>query len=322
MLVTMALAAALAAAPQQEVHDPAIEASIPAAQEHGESSGAAGIDHAAEGDDGEGGFDIVHHIMDASEIETPFGTIHLPEPGSWMLGPLDVTPTKHVVFLALTGSIVLALLLWAGRAAERAGTSGRLKRRHNAIEAMVLFLRDQVVMPNVGHGGERFAPFVITLFFFILISNLFGLLPWGASATGNISVTAALALLSFVVIEVAGMRALGAKGYFATIVYIPPGLPKPLIPVMAVIMTPVELLGKIVKPVALAIRLFANMTAGHVLLLAIIGLIFVFGNWAIAIGPVLMAVALTFLELFVAFLQAYIFALLTSVFIGLIVHAH
>ncbi|MQA92495.1 MAG: F0F1 ATP synthase subunit A, partial [Gemmatimonas sp.] len=149
-----------------------------------------------------------------------------------------------------------------------------------------------------------------------------GLLPWGASATGNISVTAALALMTLVVVEVTGMRTLGLKGYLGTIVYIPSGLPKPLVPVMALIMTPVELLGKLAKPFALAIRLFANMTAGHVLLLAIISLIFLFGSYAIAIAPVIMAVALTFLEIFVAFLQAFIFALLTSVFIGLIRHAH
>ncbi len=190
------------------------------------------------------------------------------------------------------------------------------------IEAAVLFLRDKVIMPNIGHGGDRFVPFVTTLFFFILVSNLLGLLPWGATATGNISVTAALALMAFVTIEYAGMRALGPRGYLGTIVYIPHGLPKPLIPVMALIMTPVELLGKVVKPTALAIRLFANMTAGHILLLAIISLIFVFGSFAIAFAPVVMAVAITFLELFVAFLQAYIFALLTSVFIGLIRHAH
>ena len=116
-------------------------------------------------------------------------------------------------------------------------------------------------------------------------------------------------------------EAVGAKGYLGTIDYIPHGLPKPLVPLMANIMTPVELLGKQTKPFALAIRLFANMTAGHVLLLAIIGLIFVFGV-PILVAPVVMAIALTFLELFVAFLQAYIFALLTSVFIGLIRHAH
>lgn len=313
MFATIALLAALAAAPQQ-IEDPAIGAAVPATeQEH-----AAEAEHAGE----EHEFDILHHIMDAQYIDTPFGQIHLPERGTWMLGPVDMTPSKHVVFLGLTALIVLLLLVPAAAAARRSGATGAPRRGHNAIEALVLYLRDQVVMPNIGHGGERFVPFVVTLFFFILVSNLLGLLPWGATATGNISVTAALALMTFVVVEIAGMRALGAKGYLGTIVYIPHGLPKPLIPLMAVIMTPVELLGKLTKPFALAIRLFANMTAGHVLLLAIIGLIFLFGSYAIAVGPVVMATALFFLEIFVAFLQAYIFALLTSVFIGLITHAH
>jgi F-type H+-transporting ATPase subunit a len=307
MFATIALLAALAAAPQ----DPHVEHAPAEAAAH-----ATGEDHAGEE------FDILHHIMDAHEIETPFGAIHLPEAGSWMVAGIDLTPTKHVVFLALTAILVLAMLLWSAQAAKRSRGEAPRGRRHNAIEALVLFLRDQVVMPNIGHGGERYVPFVITLFFFILISNLLGLLPWGATATANISVTGGLALMALVTIEVAGMRALGPKGYLGTIVYIPHGLPKPLVPVMALIMTPVELLGKLVKPVALAIRLFANMTAGHVLLLAIIGLIFVFGSYAVAVGPVIMAVALTFMELFVAFLQAYIFALLTSVFIGLITHAH
>lgn len=297
---------------------------VGSAQEHAtpvESSVAvAQPEHAA---DEEHGFDALHHVLDAREIELPFGAhISLPPAGSWMVGPIDMTPTKHVVFLGLTGIIVLLLLISAAQAAKRLGGSGAPRRHHNVIEAMVLFLRDQLVMPNIGHGGEKFVPFVVTIFFFILVSNLLGLLPWGATSTANISVTAALALLSFVVIEVAGMMALGAKGYLGTIVYIPHGLPKPLVPIMALIMTPVELVGKAAKPFALAIRLFANMTAGHVLLLTVISLIFVFGSYLVAVGPVIMAVALTFLELFVAFLQAYVFSLLTSVFIGLIRHAH
>lgn len=267
-------------------------------------------------------YDIMHHLQDAHSIDTPFGVIDLPAPGSWMVGPIDMTPTKHVVFMWFAALIVIGLFFSAAAAARKRGGAGAPRKGHNVMEALVLFLRDQVVMPNVGSGGERFVPFVVTLFFFILTCNLLGLVPWGATATGNISVTAALAIMSFVAIEYAGMRALGPKGYLGTIVYIPKGLPAPLVPIMAVIMTPVELLGKLTKPFALAIRLFANLTAGHVLLLAIIGLIFVFGSYTVLAGPVIMAVAITFLEIFVAFLQAYIFALLTSVFIGLIRHAH
>ena len=320
MLVTIALLAALAAPLQDHAPEvgatPVEEAAQVLEGEHAAEAHGAEAAHAEEH-----GFDIMHHIQDSREIELPFvGAVHLPPAGSWMLGPIDITPTKHVVFLALAGLIVVGMFMGTAAAARRTGPESP-KKGHNIMETLVLFLRDQVVMPNIGHGGEKFAPFVITLFFFILVCNLLGLLPYGATATGNVSVTAALALMAFVTIEVAGMRALGPKGYLGTIVYIPHGLPFPMKVLMVVIMTPVELLGKLTKPFALAIRLFANMTAGHVLLLAIIGLIFLFGV-PILVAPVAMAIALTFLELFVAFLQAYIFALLTSVFIGLIRHAH
>jgi F-type H+-transporting ATPase subunit a len=314
MFATIALLAALAAAPQQAPAQ-APEHATPTAEALAAVEGEAPQHEESE-------FDLIEHIADARHFETPFGEVVLPAAHSWQVGPVDLTPTKHVVFLLLTGLVVLAILLPAAAAAGRSGPGSTPKKGHNVIETLVLFVRDQMVMPNIGHGGERYAPFIITLFFFILIANLFGILPWGASVTGNISVTAALAILTFLVVEVTGMISLGPRGYLGTIVYIPQGLPGWMVPIMVVIMTPVELLGKLTKPFALAIRLFANMVAGHVVLLAIIGLIFLFGSFAIAVGPVVMAVALTFLEIFVAFLQAYIFALLSAVFIGLIRHAH
>lgn len=309
----------------------ALGAATPLAAQHGAEPGgpvqpaspqveAAAAEHVEEGH-GEG-IDFMHHILDSREIELPGTTLHLPEAGSWMLGPIDMTPTKHVVFLGLAALLSLAVLLY-GAARAGGAREGRTRGRgHNAIEAMVLFLRDQVVMPNIGHGGEKFAPFVITLFFFILFANLLGLVPYGSTATANISVTAALALMSFVVVEVGGMVALGPKGYLGTIFFVPKGMNPVAAWTMAIALSPVELMGKFTKPIALAIRLMANMTAGHIVLLAIISLIFVFGSFAVAVAPVLMGVAITFLEIFVSLLQAYIFAMLTSVFIGLMRHAH
>jgi F-type H+-transporting ATPase subunit a len=159
-------------------------------------------------------------------------------------------------------------------------------------------------------------PFGLTLFFFILTANLLGLIPYGSTATGNISVTAMLAIITFVVVEVAGMKAQGAH-YLNTIFYWNKELPLVMRIPMFLIMTPVEIVGKLTKPFALAIRLFANMTAGHIVVLALIGLIFVFKNLASG-APFIMAVLIMMLELFVAVLQAYIFTLLSSVFIGLI----
>lgn len=270
----------------------------------------------------EHGIDFLHHVTDSREWETPFGVFHFPEPGSWMLGPLDITPTKYVLFLWIAAALVLLVFIPAAQAAKRRRAQEQPRGRHNAIEALVLFFRNQVVMPNIGADGAKFVPFVLTLFFFILFANLLGLFPYGATATSSISVTAGLATLSFIVIEAAGMLKLGPKGYLGTIFFVPPGMNKVAGVGMAIFMAPIEFLGKLTKPFALAIRLMANMIAGHVVLLALLSLIFVFGSFFVAAAPVLMAVAITFLEIFVAFLQAYIFALLTSVFIGLIRHAH
>jgi F-type H+-transporting ATPase subunit a len=267
--------------------------------------------------------DILHHILDERVLKVPgVGYLDLPPAGTWMLGPIDMTPTKYVVFIWITALLVLLLLIPAAQAAKRRRAEGGAPRGgHNAVEAMVLFFRDQVVMPNIGHGGERFVPFVITLFFFILTANLLGLVPYGGSVTANISVTAALALMSLVVIEFAGIQAQGMH-YLNTIFYWNKDLGLPMRIIMLLIMTPVEILGKIAKPFALAVRLMANMTAGKIVLYAVIGLVFVFGSLWVAAAPIAMAVALTFLKIFVAFLQAYVFSLLTSVFIGLIRHAH
>jgi F-type H+-transporting ATPase subunit a len=270
--------------------------------------------------------DIVHHIGNAHELELPFiGIVHLPQWEPIHLGGLaiDLSPTKHLVFMLLSALIVALTFTLSARAIARAQARGRpAKGFAGTMEALALYIRQEVVLPNVGHHGEGFVPYLLTLFFFILVMNLLGLLPWGATPTGNIAVTAALALMAFVTIEVAGMRALGAKGYLQTIFYLPPGLPGPLKPIMLVIMTPVEIIGKLSKPFALAVRLFANMTAGHVLVLALIGLTFLFQSYVVGIGASVLATAIMLLELFVAFLQAFVFTLLTSVFIGLMRAEH
>ena len=193
---------------------------------------------------------------------------------------------------------------------------GRPKGFAAGIEAMVLYLRDEVALANVGPHGERFVPFVLTLFFFVLFANLLGLIPYGSTATGNISVTGTLALITLVVVEAAGMRAQGI-GYLNTIFYWNKDLNPVMRVIMFLVMTPVEIVGKLSKPFALAIRLFANMTAGHIVVLAFIALIFSFGA-LIGVAPLLMAVGIMLLEIFVAFLQAFIFALLAAVFIGLV----
>ena len=218
---------------------------------------------------------------------------------------------------------MLATLILVGTARAHARHShevGRPKGFAAGLEAMVLYMRNEVILPNVGHHGDGYVPFLLTLFFFILTANLLGLVPYGSTATGNISVTATLAIITFITVEIAGMRALGA-GYLSTIFYWNKDLPIVIRIILLLIVSPVEVIGKVTKPVALAIRLFANMTAGHIVLLAFVGLIFTFAG-PVSAAPFLMAVAISMLELFVSFLQAFVFTLLASVFIGQIREAH
>jgi F-type H+-transporting ATPase subunit a len=268
---------------------------------------------------------ILHHTSDSHVLEFELyslGKVEIPLP-TWHLFGVDVSPTKHVVYMILAALLVFLSLMVAARQIERRHREGRAPRGFGAaIEALVLFVRNDVAVANIGHGGEKFAPYILTLFFFILYCNLLGLVPWGATPTGNLAVTGALALTAFATIEISGMVALGPKGYLKTIVMVPAGMKGIGAVLMAVIMTPVEIIGKIVKPFALTLRLFANMSAGHFVILALMGLIFVFGSWLIAAGSVVFVLFMMCLELLVAFLQAYIFALLTSVFIGMMQHEH
>jgi F-type H+-transporting ATPase subunit a len=274
---------------------------------------------------------IMPHITDSKHIEFPCWK-GLGEWGcEYTFARHDVTVaghtfdmglTKHVFFLMLSGVLVLALLLSVAASHKRHSNEvGRPKGFAAGMEAVILYLRNDIYMPVLGgHGGGKYVPFCLTLFFFIVICNLMGLMPWGSTPTGNISVTMTLAVVTFIVVEIAGMRALG-KGYIGTIIYWPHDMPFIMKALMTPIMTPVEIVGKFTKPFALTIRLFANMIAGHVIILALIGLIFLFG-WSIALLPLLMALGIMLLEILVAFIQAFIFSLLAAVFIGQIRAAH
>jgi len=273
---------------------------------------------------------MMHHIVDSDYLEFFGRTYPLPKWEPIQAGPLriDMSPTKHTVFLWIA-TVLTILTVWiAARRFSREDQAGEAPKGFlNFFETFYLYLRDEVALANIGHGGERFVPYVVTLFFFILYANLLGLVPYGATATSNIMVTAALAIISLVIVEAAGFAALGPRGYLSTIFYVPKGLPKLMVPVMLIIMTPVEIIGKLAKPFALAVRLFANMTAGHFVILALLGLILTYGSVSVIgglsiFGALALGLFVMFLEIFVAFLQAYIFTILTAVFIGLIRHAH
>ncbi|HET7250615.1 MAG TPA: F0F1 ATP synthase subunit A [Gemmatimonadales bacterium] len=265
---------------------------------------------------------IFRHTADSHFLEIPFYG-ELPLPTGWRLFGMDVSPTKHVFFLLFAALLVWLTVTAAGRSVLQRQRQGKAPSGFGAaVEAVALFVRDDVAIANIGHNGKKFAPYILTLFFFVLYCNLLGLIPFGSTPTGNIVVTGTLAILTFLITEIAGFFTLGPKGYLKTIVFVPPGMTGLGAFFMALLMTPIELISKLVKPFALCLRLFANMTAGHFVILALLGLIFVFGSWAVAAGSVVFVLFMMCLELLVAFLQAYIFALLTSVFIGMLQHEH
>jgi F-type H+-transporting ATPase subunit a len=269
---------------------------------------------------------ITPHITDGHTLDYPClksGFVcdyELPRWNPIHLGgfTLDISPTRHVVMLLVAALLCLLTSLLALRAHNRKSTEGKAPSGlGNGFEALILYLRNEVILPNVGPHGNGYVPFLLTIFFFILFANMLGLVPYGATATGNISVTAMLAIVSFIVIELAGMKAQGKK-YINTIIFWPDDMSLGMKLFISPVLTPIEIIGKFTKPFALAIRLFANMTAGHVVLLALISLIFTFGSWFLVPVPILMGIGISVLELFVAVLQAFIFTLLSSVFIGLI----
>jgi F-type H+-transporting ATPase subunit a len=341
-LIVGLLLSATGLASAQATHSPA--ATLDSASSHAATVTSAEVQHGTATPEDHAGAEgsacaahdpndiITPHITDSHCLEVPSfpnfwappREIELPRWAPIHIGgiELDMSPTKHVVMLLLAALLVSLIMILTARSHIRHSHEiGRPKGFAAGLEAMVLYIRQEVAIPNLGPHGEGYAPFILTLFFFILTANLLGLLPFMSTATGNISVTATLAIITFLVVEVAGMRAQGL-GYLSTIFYWNKDLPLAMRIPMFFIMTPVEIIGKFTKPFALTIRLFANMTAGHIVVLALIGLIFAFHSWVLFVAPLLMAVAIMMLELFVAFLQAFIFSLLASVFIGQIRESH
>lgn len=285
---------------------------------------------------------ILHHVSDADEyeFELPFPgvehhpTLHLGEifaPLKWEVvpdacehhveGPLsampslgrfihgcrDFRPTKATFMMWLATVLLIALaLLSVNRDKTKLVPRGVMP---NVLEVLVLFVRDEIVYKNIGKKeGDRYVPHLTTVFFFILFMNWLGLIPNFGSATGQLSVTLVLAVITFLLTQIASIRSAGVGGYLA---HLTAGTP----PALWIIMIPVEFLGLFTKPFALMIRLFANMLGGHLVLFFILGLIFML-HPAMAIVSVPLASVIYLLEIFVGILQAYIFTLLSALFIG------
>jgi F-type H+-transporting ATPase subunit a len=264
------------------------------AAEHAAGQGAETAGHA------EGAHDaatvLMHHVLDA-----PFLGFY----------------SKHLIFFVLAALVVIVLTRIALASYKKGVPSGT----GALVELFVVFIRDDIADKNIGHeDGRKFTPLLCTFFFFILVAALMGLLPFSSTSTGNIAVTMALAAISFGAQQWAGISKYGFVRHFKGL--IPPGIPWPLIPLMAV----VEFISIFTKPFALMIRLFANMLAGHMVITALLLLIPLMAaistTFGILIIPVSVGLSLfiMLLELLVALIQAYIFTLLTSIFIGMYAH--
>jgi len=224
--------------------------------------------------------------------------------------PLDFSITKNVVFIIL---VALLMLLIFSRMANSYKKNPLPKGVGRLLEPLILFIRNDIAIPNIGEKHYRkYMSYLLTVFFFVWIINLLGLTPLGVNVTNNIAVTLALALITYFITTFSGN-----KNYWKHIFWMP-GVPWP----MKIILAPIELLGTVIKPFSLMIRLYANITAGHIVLMSIIGLMFIFKNW---IGSPLsfgLAFALSLLELLVAALQAYIFTMLSALYFGSAVEEH
>jgi F-type H+-transporting ATPase subunit a len=277
--------------------------------------------------------DPLDHVMDSTKIETfeSFGHHEIPIPALFtyrMFGQEFQFPTKYMLLELVAAVLVAVFYIPLARKMK----SGELPSgwRENAREVLLTFIRDEVARPAIGHDADRFMPFLWTMFLFILFNNLLGLIPFFGSATGNIYVTAGMALCVFIAIHGSGAAKMGFGHYVMSMwphFEVPYGLGYLIKPLVFVI----EWMGVIVRNAVLAVRLFANMFAGHVVLAVILIFIAVaghanqtFGDYAlwgtVSVLSVLAEVALSLLELFVAFLQAYIFTFLASLFIGFAIH--
>ncbi len=223
--------------------------------------------------------------------------------------------SKGSLMMLIAAGLLIVMFGWAFRRSRLDGTAP--KGLANALEFLVLFVRDEIAIAHMGERfGRMFTPYLLTLFFFILTCNLLGLVPGAYTATSNVNMTGALALCTSVLMLASGLIVQGPVGYIKHM--IPAGTPMALAPLLIFI----ETISTLVKPMALMIRLAANMTAGHIVILVMIFFIFIFESFLVGIFfSVPLAVAIYLLEIIVAFIQAYVFTLLTALFIGMVVHS-
>ena len=225
--------------------------------------------------------------------------------------PIDLSITKGVLTIMVVA--LLMFLLFTGLAKSYAKNGGISSGFGRLFEPIVLYIRDEIAIPNIGEKHyKRYMSYLLTIFFFVWFLNIFGLTPLGINVTGNIAITFGLAVITFVITTLTAN-----KNYWGHIFWMP-GVPTP----MKIILAPIELLGVFIKPFALMIRLYANIFAGHVVLMSLIGLIFIFKSWLGSSLSFLLSFAISIIEILVALLQAYIFTMLSALYFGSAVEEH
>ncbi len=227
----------------------------------------------------------------------------------------DISITKNVASMFLTVFLLIVIFLGVAKAYKKTGVTSAPKGFQSFIEPIIIFVRDEIAKPYLGHKYAGYMPFLLTVFFFIWINNMLGLVPFfpgAANVSGNIAFTMTLALFTFVIVNIKG------NGDYWKHIFWMPGLPV----VMKVFLAPIELLGVFIKPISLMIRLFANITAGHILVMSLICLIFIFKSVAASAVAVPFAVFIYAIEFLVAFLQAFIFTMLSALYIGMAIEEH
>lgn len=225
--------------------------------------------------------------------------------------PLDFSITKNVTQMFISVIVLVLLFTSIARAYKKQGVTSAPKGKQSFFEPLITFVRDDIAKQNIGHTSDKYVPYLLTVFFMILVNNVFGLIPIGANLTGNIAFTLVLSVFTLIITNINGN-----KNYWSHIFL--PHAPKAIWPILI----PIEIVGIFTKPFALMIRLFANITAGHIIVISLIGLIFVFETYFISPVSVAFALFIDVLECLVAFLQAYIFTMLTALFIGSAVADH
>tara|TARA_B100001175_G_scaffold165722_2_gene140472 strand:+ start:1337 stop:2431 length:1095 start_codon:yes stop_codon:yes gene_type:complete len=225
--------------------------------------------------------------------------------------PIDFSITKNVISILFTALLMFVLFRGLAKSYQKNGMIAKGVGRF--FEPIVLYVRDEIAIPNIGEKDHRrFMAYLLTLFFFVWFLNLLGLTPLGINVTGNIAVTFCLALTTFIITTL-----VGKKHYWKHIFWMP-GVPWP----MKIILAPIELLGLIIKPFSLMIRLYANISAGHIVLMSLIALIFIFKNWIGSSLSFVLAFSISIIEILVALLQAYIFTVLSALYFGFAVEQH